>query len=161
MRARKGITPMLSVMILIGMSIIGGTILYSVQTQVLSTGLSNVKLGITDLKMEKDSTGSCYFQSTVYNSGTESVKLINLKTTLDSGEDFDFGGGFVFGNSLVPGNSTEKIFHLPNDDPGCEGFTVSNTYSVLFDATSWSSDESINSDFSIIKAMKVENVMVP
>jgi hypothetical protein len=152
MRTRRAITPILSVIILIGISVVGGSLLYSVQTQALTTGLSNIKLSVTDLKMEKDSTGACYFQSTVYNSGTESIKFINLKTTLDNGEDFDFEGGFSFGSSLEPGDSTEKPLWLPNTNLNCGNFTIPNTYNVRINATS------MNSEFSIITPMKVENV---
>jgi len=154
MRTRKAITPILSVIILIGISVLGGSLLYSVQTQALTTGLSNIKLSITDLQMEKDSTGACYFESTVYNSGTESVKSIDLKTTLDSGEDFDFEGGFNFGGSLEPGDSTEKPLWLSNTNFNCGNFTISNIYSVRINATSE------NSEFSIIVPMKIENVIV-
>ena len=151
MRARRAISPILSVIILIGISVAGGSLLYNVQNQVLTTGLSTTALKITDLKMEKDSHGACYFQTKVYNSGTDPIKSIHLKTTLDSGEDFvaPFSN---FGDTLVPGNSTEKILFMSSENQTCGNFTVSNVYSVKINATS------IDSDFSIIKPMKVENV---
>ncbi|MBS3923164.1 MAG: hypothetical protein KGZ37_08480 [Nitrosarchaeum sp.] len=151
MRARRGISPILSIIILIGISVAGGSLLYNVQSQVLITGLSATTLKITDLKMEKDSQGACYFQAKVYNSGTDFVKSIHLKTTLDSGDDYvlQFDS---FGDVLVPGNSTVKELFMPPGNPNCGNFTISNVYSVKINATS------VDSEFSIIKSMKVENV---
>ena len=151
MRTRRGISPILSIIILIGISVAGGSLLYNVQNQVLTTGLSTTALKITDLKIEKDSQGACYFQAKVYNSGTDSVKSIHLKTTLDSGDDFvlPFDN---FGDVLVPGNSTTKELFMPQGNPNCGNFTISNVYSVRINATS------VDSEFSIIKSMKVENV---
>jgi hypothetical protein len=147
----RGISPILSIIILIGISVAGGSLLYNVQNQVLTTGLSATALKITDLKMEKDSQGACYLQAKVYNSGTDSVKSIHLKTTLDSGDDFvlQFDN---FGETLVPGNSTAKELFMPQGNTNCGNFTVSNVYSVRINATS------VDSEFSIIKSMKVENV---
>ena len=101
--------------------------------------------------MEKDSHGACYFQTKVYNSGTDSVKSIHLKATLDSGDDFvlPFDN---FGDVLVPGNSTTKELFMPQGNLNCGNFTISNVYSVRINATS------VDSEFSIIKSMKVENV---
>ena len=151
MRPRRAISPILSVIILIGISVAGGSLLYNVQNQVLTTGLSTIALKITDLKMEKDSHGACYFQAKVYNSGTDSIKSIHLKTTLDSGKDFvlQFNN---FGDLLVPGNSTTKELFMTRGNLNCGNFTISNVYSVRINATS------VDSDFSIIKPMKVENV---
>ena len=147
----RGISPILSIIILIGISVAGGSLLYSVQNQVLTTGLSATALKITDLKIEKDSQGACYLQAKVYNSGTDSVKSIHLKTTLDSGDDFvlPFDN---FGDTLVPGSSTVEELFMPRGNPNCGNFTISHVYSVRINATS------VDSEFSIIKSMKVENV---
>ena len=147
----RAISPILSVIILIGISVAGGGLLYNIQNQVLTTGLSATALKITDLKIEKDSQGACYFQAKVYNSGTDSVKSIHLKTTLDSGDDFvlQFDN---FGGVLIPGNSTAEELFMPQGNPNCGNFTISNVYSVRINATS------VDSEFSIIKPMKVENV---
>lgn len=147
----RAISPILSVIILIGISVAGGGLLYNIQNQVLTTGLSATALKITDLKIEKDSQGACYFQAKVYNSGTDSVKSIHLKTTLDSGDDFvlQFDN---FRDVLIPGNSTAEELFMPQGNPNCGNFTISNVYSVRINATS------VDSEFSIIKPMKVENV---
>lgn len=151
MRARRAISPILSVIILIGISVAGGSLLYNTQNQVLTTGLSATLLKITDLRLEKDSHGACYFQAKVYNSGTDSIESIYLKTTLDSGDDFvlQFNN---FGDVLVPGDSTTKEDFMLKANSTCGNFTISNVYNVRINATS------ADSEFSIIKSMKVENV---
>jgi len=151
MRKRRAISPILAVIILMTITIMGGGILYGIQNQILVTGLSKLDLRITDLKLEKDVNGSCYFQSVFYNSGTELIQKIHLKTTLDNGEDFvreidNFGSG------LVPRNSTEYFQFLESTNSECGNFTTSNTYSIFVNASS------IDSKFGIIQSMKVENV---
>ncbi|MFB5628986.1 MAG: hypothetical protein ACE5RR_03540 [Nitrosarchaeum sp.] len=152
MITKRGISPILSIMILIGISVAGGSLLYNVQNQVLTAGLSTTALKITDLKIEKDIHGACYFQAKIHNSGTNSINSIHLKTTLDSGEDFvlQFDN---FGDMLIPGNSTSKELFMTQSNPNCGNFTVSNVYSIRINATS------VDSGFSIIKPMKVESVI--
>ncbi|QLH08009.1 archaellin/type IV pilin N-terminal domain-containing protein [Nitrosopumilus ureiphilus] len=151
MRNRRAITPILSGIILMAITIMGGSILYGIQNQVMVAGLSSIELRIIDLKLEKDVNNSCYFQTVFYNSGSESIQEISLKTTLDSGEDFvrkinNFGG------ELVPRNSTEYFEFLESSNLECGNFTRSNTYSVFVNATS------SDSKFSTIKALKIEAV---
>ncbi len=151
MRNRRAITPILSVIILMTITIMGGSILYGIQNQIMVVGLSSLELRIIDLKFEKDVNDSCYFQTVFYNSGTEPIQEISLKITMDSGEDFvrkinNFGGG------LVPRNSTEYFEFLEFSNFECGNFTRSNTYSVFVNATSF------DSKFSTIKVLKIEDV---
>lgn len=151
MKARKAVSPILSIIILIGISVVGGSLLFNVQNHILTAGLSTMMLKVVDLRLEKDLYGACYFQSKVYNSGTVYIESVNLKTTLDNGEDFvvSFSN---FGDALIPGSSTEKVLFMSSGNPSCGNFTVSNVYGVRINATS------AGSEFSIIESMKVENV---
>lgn len=151
MRNRRAISPILAVIILMTIATMGGGILYGIQNQILVTGLSKLDLRIVDLRLEKDVNGSCYLQTIFYNSGTELIQKIHLKTTLDDGEDFvrqinNFGGG------LVPGNSTGNFEIMESSNFQCGNFTASNTYSVFVNASS------NDSKFSTVKIMKVENM---
>ena len=134
-------------------AIMGGGLLYSIQSQILVTGLSTMELRITDLRLEKDVNGSCYFQTVFYNSGTELIQKIHLKTTLENGEDF-VREIDTFGNGLVPGNSTEYFLSSSSgiNSNECGNFTSSKTYSVFVNASSQ------DSTFSIIKSLKVEDM---
>jgi flagellin-like protein len=151
MKQRRAISPILAVVILMTIAIMGGGMLYGLQNQILVTGLSTIDLRITDLRLEKDVNGACYFQTVLYNSGTEVIQKIHLKTTLDNGDDFvreinNFGG------ELGPRDSTEHFEFLESSNFICGNFTTSNTYSVFVNATSF------DSKFSIIKSMKVGNI---
>lgn len=151
MGTRRAISPILAVVILMTIATMGGGILYGIQNQLLVTGLAKMDLRVIDLRLEKDMNGSCYFQTVFYNSGTEMIQKIHLKTTLDDGEDFvreinNFGVG------LVPGNTTETFEIMEFSNFQCGNFTTSNTYSVFVNASS------SDSKFSTIQTMKVENV---
>lgn len=149
MTKRRGISPMLAVIILMTISIIGGGMLYGIQNQIFVVGLSILEVRPIDLRLEKNADGSCYVQSVFYNSGTELIQDIRIKTTLDSGEDFvrilpDLEAG------LSPGDSIEDFFTPMSIE--CGNFTVANTYSIFVNASS------AESSFSTIKSIKVENI---
>ncbi|AFS82983.1 hypothetical protein [Candidatus Nitrosopumilus sediminis] len=151
MRTRRAISPILAVIILMTIATMGGGILFGIQNQILVTGLSKIDLRVVDLRLEKDMSGSCYLQTAFYNSGTELIQKIHLKTTLDDGEDFvreidNFGG------ILVPGDTAESFEMIEFSDFQCGNFTTSKTYSVFVNASS------NDSKFSTLQTMKVENV---
>lgn len=148
---RRAITPILSAIILMAITVMGGSILYGIQNQIMVAGLSSLDLRIIDLKLEKDVKDSCYFQAILYNSGSQSIQEINLKTTLDKEEDFVINID-NFGDELIPQNSTEYFKFYESTDFFCANFTRSNTYSILINATS------SDSTFSTIKTLKVEAV---
>jgi hypothetical protein len=148
---RKGISPMLSVTILIGIAVLGGSVLYGIQNKFLESSLAQIDLRIVDLKIEKDAENSCYFQAKFYNSGTESINFIHVKTTMDNGEDY-VDSVDLDSNGLVPGSFEEEFDFKLVGDPECDNFTVSNVYPMQVNASS------ADSAFSIIKPVKIENV---
>lgn len=152
MQRRRGISPILSVIILISIAVVGGVLVFNVQNQFLITGLSQIDLQISELSIQKDAKGSCYLQGSVQNSGTEAIETIILKTTLDSGEDFhrSIDG---FGANLVPNNSTELFELIPyTNDIECGNFTLGSTYSFRINATS------ADSSFATIRTLEITNV---
>lgn len=125
--------------------------LYGIQTQFLTSSLSSLELRATDMRLEKDSQGSCYLQTVFYNSGTELIENIKLKMTLDNGDDYVWSINGL-GDGLVPGNSTEYFDFIPSTETHCSNISVSNTYSFFVNASS------TESSFSTIVSIKVENV---
>jgi flagellin-like protein len=136
MRARRGITPIFAVVILIGIAVVGGAFLSSAQTQLLNTSLTDLEYRVTDLRLEKDSGGTCFFSAKLYNSGTEPISKTVIHTTFDSGEQWSPQDPNLT-STIQPTNST-KVF-VPFTGNPCGNVTVSNTYSVGIEAHSASS----------------------
>lgn len=151
MNSRRAISPILAVILLMTIAILGGGILYGIQTQVLVVGLSSLDFRITDLSFQKDEQGACYFHMTLYNSGTETINNIYLETVRDDGENFN-KTLTSFGDDLVPKNTAEYFEFFNSTSIECKNFTVSNTYPIFVNASSF------ESNFGFIKAVKVENV---
>ena len=133
MKKRSGISPLLGVMILIGLSLVGALFLNDVSTKVLQTSFSDLEYTITDLRIEKDSIGGCYFTVSLQNTGSVSITNTNVKTTLDSGDD-----EIIFENNIPidPLSSFKDIKFFDATSFTCGNFTTSNTYSVQINATS-------------------------
>lgn len=157
MSARRAVSPILSTIILIGIAVASGGALYGVQNQALITGLSQVELKITDLRIEKDSNGACYIFIKLFNSGSETLKAAHLKITMDNGFDFVRKIDSIGKEGLVPGNTVESHIFLNSGVSECGGknFTVSHVYGVRVNASSIS-----DSTFAIMKDVKVQNVTV-
>ena len=152
MRKKRAVSPSLAVIMLIGITIVGGVILNESVLQIIVPNLTQIEYKITDLKLQKNDLGSCYLTVEVYNSGIEIIEKLHLKTTLDSGEDWvkDFDD---IDEGLGPGNSAKIFEQIPyTNDVVCGNFTVSNTYSFSINASS------AESTANILQVLKVENV---
>lgn len=147
---RRAISPMLSIMILMGVALVGGGVLYGIQNQVFVAGLSSTELMITELKIEMDKTGSCYLGYEISNSGTESIKSIFLKITMDSGDEFLHEVNIPSGN-FSPGDSPLRNVSKQNITL-CQNLTLSEVYSVQINA------KSADSSFSMLEKIKIKNV---
>lgn len=149
MKSRRAVSPILSVIILIGIATVGGGFLFNAQNQFLTSSLAEMEYKITDLRMEKDSSGSCYFLISLYNSGSEAVTTTSINTTLDSGEPwFPKDPGLT---KIINPRDTLDVFESFSGDE-CGNFTSSQSYSIGVEAVS------DISKFKTIKIMKVENV---
>lgn len=140
MKCRRAVTPILAVIILIGIAIAGGAFLSSTQNQILSATLSEIEYKVTDLRMEKDSKGTCYFFANLHNSGTESILSTKINITSDGGFDW-FPKNSILTTSVSP-DQTLSVFESFSGN-SCGNFTVSKTYSVGFEANSQSSSKII------------------
>ena len=152
MKSRRAVSPLLAVIILIGITIVGGVLVNDSVVNLIIPQLSQMEYKITDLRMEKNSKGACYFSVEIFNSGTEVIKKAHLKTTLDSGEDWvmPFDG---LGEGLNPGESAEIFEQIPfTNDVICGNFTVAKTYSFSINASS------AVSSANFLHPMKVSNV---
>ncbi len=149
MKHRRGVTPILAVIILIGIAIVGGVFLSSTQNQILSATLSEIEYRVTDLKMEKDSSGTCYFSATLHNTGTEEIMSTKINITSDGGFDW-------FPKSQLTSVSPSQTFPVfePFSGNSCGNFTASKTYSVGFEASSQSSSSKIIYPMTVIDVIK-------
>ncbi|QLH09347.1 archaellin/type IV pilin N-terminal domain-containing protein [Candidatus Nitrosotenuis sp. DW1] len=149
MKHRRGVSPILAVIILIGIAIVGGAFLSSAQNQILSATLSAIEYKVTDLRMEKDSSGTCYFFATLHNTGTEEILSTKINATSDGGFDW-------FPKSQPVNVSPSQILPVfePFSGNPCGNFTASKTYSVGFEANSKSSSSKIIYPMTVTAVMK-------
>lgn len=137
MKSRRAVSPIMAVIILIGIAMVGGVFLGNAQRQFLNTALSNIEYKITDLRLEKDSHGSCFFIAKLYNSGTETITSTKINTTLDSGLQWFPTNVSSLNNAILPGETLPVFVQFSGNS--CGNFTLSNTYSIGFEANSESS----------------------
>lgn len=153
MRKSKGITPIMSVVILIGIAVVGGLFLNAISQQFSSSALTTLKYSVNDLRIEKSNDGACFFSVNLYNSGTVPVQKTTIKTTLDNGEDWaheEFNGTKTI---IVPKEELSKVVTFDGND--CGNFTTGNTYSMFINASS------TESSFSTIKSIKIKEIEKP
>ncbi len=132
MKSRRGASPIIAVIILIGIAIVGGTLLNSAQSQYLNTAFSDIEYKVTDLRLEKTGN-SCYFVAKLYNSGTTPITKTRMNATLDSGEPW-FPKDNALASTISP-SQTMDVFE-PFSGNACGNFTSSKTYSVGIEARS-------------------------
>ncbi len=152
MISRRGVSPILAIVILMSITVAGGAFLSSTQNIFLQTALSEMEFKITDLRLEKDSQDGCYLFFSVYNSGSQLIQKADFKATINDNTDWTFniseiGSGLEPGNSTTVLRTTEKI-----DENICGNFTSSNTYSFSINGSS------TTSTYNVIKAVQVKEV---
>lgn len=151
MASRRAISPVLAVVILMGIAVVGGTLLASTQNVFLQTALSELKYTITDLRLEKDSQGSCYLFLSIHNSGSEVIKKAHFKTVGDSGHDQPSDDSVIV-TDLEPAKNETITKFFDSSSSFCGNFTSSNTYSFSINGSS------TDSTFTVIKAVTVKEV---
>jgi flagellin-like protein len=133
MKCRRAISPILAVVILIGIAIAGGVFLSTAQSQYMNTAFSDIEYRVTDLRLEKVSGNSCFFVAALYNSGTIPITRTLINATLDSGESwFPKAGSLV--DTIQP-RQTMSVFEQFSGN-ACGNLTTSNTYSIGIEAKS-------------------------
>ena len=151
MKSRKAVSPILAVIILVGITLVGGAVLSSFPAQLIIPTFSKLDYQISDFKLEKDAKGSCYFSFSLVNSGTEVLKSVHTKTTLDNGEEWIRPIGNLK-NGLSPSNSINEFDVIPLSDPVCGNLTSAKTYGFSINASS--NDSSHN----ILTTVTIQNV---
>lgn len=151
MKQRRAVTPILAIIILIGIAIVGGVFLSTAQNQILSVALNEIEYKVTDLRMEKDSKGTCYFFVNLYNSGTEPILSTKINTTSDHNSDWFPKNSTKLTTGISPGQTLSMFESFSGNS--CGNFTTSKTYIVGFEANSQLSSS------KIIAPMKVTDVI--
>ncbi|NIP62692.1 MAG: hypothetical protein GWN01_03620 [Nitrosopumilaceae archaeon] len=134
MKKRRGVSPILGIIILIGIALVGGAFLNGISQNFFASSMSTVKYSINDLRIEKDSNEVCFLGISLYNSGTLPIKKTTVKTTLDNGKDWahsDLNGTTIL---IEPKGQLEKTIRF--DGNNCGNFTVGNSYSLFINGTS-------------------------
>lgn len=149
MRNRRGISPIIGVIILIGIAVVGGGLLSSAQTQYLNTAFSQIEYRVTEMKLEKDSNSSCFFFAKIHNSGTEPITQTKINATLDSGLSWFPTDPDLF-TTIQPSENLD-IFE-PFSGNACGNFTTSHTYSIGVEAAS------LTSSFKAVYPLEVKDV---
>jgi hypothetical protein len=143
------VSPIFGVIILIGIAIAGGVFLSNTQNQFLNTTLYDIEYAVTDLRLEKDSKGLCYFFAKLRNSGTDPIVLTKINATLDSGQTWSPSHSLLT-SDVQPGKTLDLFMQFSGNE--CGNFTISNTYSAGIEASSGSSS------YKTIVPLKVEGV---
>lgn len=134
MKKRRGVSPILGIIILVGIALVGGVFLNEISQNFFASSMSTAKYSINDLRIEKDSNGVCFLGISLYNSGTVPIKKTTVKTTLDNGEDWshsDLNGTTIL---IEPKDQLEKTIRF--DGNNCGNFTVGKSYSIFINGTS-------------------------
>ncbi|MGQ0772007.1 MAG: archaellin/type IV pilin N-terminal domain-containing protein [Nitrososphaerota archaeon] len=132
MKSRRAVSPILAVIILVGIAVVGGGLLSSAQNQFLNTAFSEIEYKVTDLRLEK-SGNSCYFVAKLYNSGTIPINTTRINATLDSGEPWSPTSPAL--GSMISPSQTLPVFEQFSGN-ACGNFTSSHTYSIGVEARS-------------------------
>ncbi len=149
MKNRRGISPIIGVIILIGIAVVGGALLSSAQTQFLNTAFSQIEYRVTEMKLEKDSGESCFFFAKIHNSGTEPITKTRINATLNSGLQW-FPTDSDLSSTVLPSENLD-IFESFSGN-ACGNFTTSHTYSIGIEAIS------PTSSFKAVYPLEVKDV---
>lgn len=149
MKRRRAISPIIGVIILIGIAIVGGALLSSAQSQFLNTAFTQIEYRVAEMKLVKDSRGSCFFFAKIHNSGTEPIIATKINTTMNNGLQW-FPTHTTLSNQIAPTRSLD-VFEVFSGN-SCGNFTIGNTYSIGIEATS------PTSSFKIVHPIQVSDV---
>lgn len=148
--SRRGVSPILGVIILIGIALAGGVLLSNISINYFNTAFSDIEYQITELSMQKDSGGSCYLFVTLYNSGSEPITSTTIEISSDARSSFNMTNS----TTIVPGVSfmnLTKFRNLTNPDNPCT-YVSDQSYSVEIHGSS------NNSSFATTSLVKVKEV---
>lgn len=149
MKTRRAVSPIIGVIILIGIAVVGGALLNSAQSQFLNTAFTQIEYKVTEMRLEKDSHGSCFFFAKIHNSGTEPIVTTKINTTTNGGLQW-FPTNSALSSTIQPTQNLD-VFEAFSGN-ACGNFTTGNTYSIGLEASSPSSS------FKTVYPIKVRDV---
>ncbi|MFN3654299.1 MAG: archaellin/type IV pilin N-terminal domain-containing protein [Candidatus Nitrosotenuis sp.] len=148
MKSRRAVSPILAVIILIGIAVVGGAFLSNAQSQYLNTAFSGIEHRVSDLRLEKHSS-SCFLVAKIYNSGTEPIILTKINATLDNGKAW-FPTHSSLSSTIKPTQALELFLQFSGN--ACGNLTAANTYSFGIESYSESSS------YKTVVPLKVKEV---
>lgn len=149
---RRGITPILSVVILIGIALVGGVLLNGLSKDFTGKTFAQIEYKVSDVNLKKDSTGSCYFSLTLYNTGTLPIIMTAVNATFTNNTKWS-PPELVDAITKEPGHSYENTVMFGGH--ACGNVTVGSTYVIRILANS--EDSSFSTSIPV-KATRMESV---
>jgi len=135
---KRGISPLISTIILVAICVAGGLMIYSVFFSTAGTMSAKGQLTVESMDLVRDTDGNIVFAITIKNTGNKPVKddVAALKITLD-GEDAKEVAEAV---NLQPGQSVSKALYYSadGDDTNDEisgNYVIGKSYNVVIEAT--------------------------
>ncbi|WP_048195634.1 archaellin/type IV pilin N-terminal domain-containing protein [Candidatus Nitrosotenuis uzonensis] len=149
---RRGITPILSVVILIGIALVGSVLLNGLSKDFAGKTFAQIEYKVSNVNLKKDSAGSCYFSLTLHNTGTLPITMTTINATFTNNTKWN-PPELVDATTKEPGHTYENTVMF--DGHTCGNVTVGNTYVVRILANS--ADSSFSTSIPV-KASRVESV---
>ena len=131
---KRGISPLIATIILIGIGVAGGLLIYNIFFSTTSTITARGQLEVESIDLVKDTAGNVVFSITIKNTGNKPVDAANgyLKVTLDGESEYDLVSNGVLSSNLEPGQSISVV--LKSGDGLSKSYTVGNSYNVVIQA---------------------------
>ena len=125
----KGISPLIATVILIGICVAGGLLIYNIFFSTSSTLTAKGQISIVSMDLVKDTAGSITFSITVKNTGNKPAVSLTVKLADEPHQNLQFNGGNVSsGNPLQPGQSATLAYNPSG------AYITGNSYNVVVQA---------------------------
>ncbi|MEM3064555.1 MAG: hypothetical protein QW177_04195 [Candidatus Nitrosotenuis sp.] len=147
---RRGITPILSVVILIGIALVGSILLNGIFKDFVGKAFAQIEYRVSEVNLRKDSSGACYFSITLHNTGTLPITKTSVNSTFTNNTRWN-PGELSDLTIIEPGHSYENTVVFGGHP--CGNVTVGGTYVIRISA---GSDDSSFSTSVPVVATKVE-----
>jgi len=113
---RRGISPLLAVIITIAIVIAVGGFVFAWSYGLVRMGSTIADITITDIRLIQTALGDSTFSITVKNTGT--VTILSVTVYAPTGVTLDNSNKITFGKKLAPGKTASKIATVSGVDVG-------------------------------------------
>lgn len=149
MKSRSAVSPILGVVILIGITIAGGMMLSNISSQFYDVTLSEFEYTPYEINFQKDQDGDCYVFVGLENSGSESFNQTKISVTPEPLVSCTIA---YHNSTVLPHEKYEKLFWFSNKtlidskttNCNCTKFSIGKQYSFTITGNTNSSQSSIN-----------------